>query len=183
MPPRLFHFSEDDGIELFTPRSVQVPSPRADGRDWLNGPLVWAIDDWHQPMYLFPRDCPRVLLWRKEGSTLQDVDEYFGDSAARILAYVETRWLQRIESAVIARYELPPDSFASLEDAGMWVSREPVRPIAVRTLSDLPARLHGQGVELRCLELLSPLKKVWNTSLHASGIRLRNAQGWLSNRC
>jgi hypothetical protein len=31
--------------------------------DWLNGPLVWAIDAWHQPMYLFPRDCPRILYW------------------------------------------------------------------------------------------------------------------------
>ena len=60
---RLFHFSDDPAIARFEPRAVLVPSPRAPGREWLNGPLVWAIDEPHQPMYLFPRDCPRILLW------------------------------------------------------------------------------------------------------------------------
>ena len=64
MPPLLFHFSCDPAIELFVPRAVRTPAKRPLGHEWLNGPLVWAIDDWHQPMYLFPRDCPRILLWR-----------------------------------------------------------------------------------------------------------------------
>jgi NADPH:quinone reductase-like Zn-dependent oxidoreductase len=42
---RLFHFSDDAGIECFVPRPVAVPSQRAAGMDWLNGPLVWAIDE------------------------------------------------------------------------------------------------------------------------------------------
>ena len=50
---QLFHFSDAGGIKVFTPRPVPVASPRAEGREWLNGPLVWAIDDWHAPMYLF----------------------------------------------------------------------------------------------------------------------------------
>ncbi len=33
-------------------------------------------------------------------------------------------------------------------------------------------------VELRVMESLTPLRGVWETSLHASGIRLRHAQGW-----
>jgi hypothetical protein len=28
------------------------------------------------------------------------------------------------------------------------------------------------------LDDLTPLKEVWQSSLHASGIRLRNARGW-----
>jgi len=31
------------------------------------------------------------------------------------------------------------------------------------------------------MERLTPLKNVWSTSLHASGIRLRNAQDWLAS--
>jgi hypothetical protein len=31
------------------------------------------------------------------------------------------------------------------------------------------------------MESLAPLRDVWSTSLHASGIRLRNAQGWPDN--
>jgi hypothetical protein len=34
------------------------------------------------------------------------------------------------------------------------------------------------GVELRVMERLTPLRHVWSTSLHASGVRLRNAAGW-----
>ena len=33
-------------------------------------------------------------------------------------------------------------------------------------------------IELRVMQDLSPLKGVWSTTLHASGIRLRNASNW-----
>lgn len=59
---RLFHFSDDAAIGTFTPRSVLVPSQRAPGMEWLNGPLVWAIEEPLDFMYLFPRDCPRILM-------------------------------------------------------------------------------------------------------------------------
>jgi hypothetical protein len=39
--------------------------------------------------------------------------------------------------------------------------------------------LRSSGVELRVLDRLTPLRGVWDSSLHASGIRLRNAQGWV----
>ncbi len=38
--------------------------------------------------------------------------------------------------------------------------------------------LEAANVELRLLPSLEPLRDVWETSLHASGVRLRNAQGW-----
>ena len=73
---------------------------------------------------------------------------------------------------------MPPDAFEDLGDAGMWVSRQPVTPLNARTLNDLPRELRDQGVELRLVERLTPLRDLWSSTLHASGVRLRDAQGW-----
>jgi hypothetical protein len=48
----------------------------------------------------------------------------------------------------------------------------------MKALDDLPAELAACRVELRVMPSLVPLGGVWATSLHASGIRLRNAAGW-----
>ena len=95
-----------------------------------------------------------------------------------MIAYVEERWADELATAVLHRYELPPASFTSLEDAGMWVSRTPVRPLARRETRNLPDVLRAAGVELKVLPSLTPLRAVWDTTLHASGIRLRNAARW-----
>jgi hypothetical protein len=157
---------------------VAAPSPRPPGRDWLNGPLVWGVDEDHQPMYLFPRDCPRILVWAVGTTTADDRDRWFGGRACRMIAHIEWAWLERLQRATLHRYDLPRDTFEDLDDAGMWVSRAPVVPLAMEAIRDLPAALRADGVELRVMESLAPLRDVWSTSLHASGIRLRNAQGW-----
>lgn len=177
---RLFHFSDDGSIDVFLPRAVRVPAKRAEGMDWLNGPLVWAIDEWHQPMYLFPRDCPRILLWPTEQTGEKDFGDYFGTSRARMVAYIEEDWLRRLQTQVLHRYEFPEGPFQCLDDAGMWVSRDPVRPLGKVLVEDLPGALDQSGVELRTIDSLTALQSVWQTSLHASGIRLRHAKGWRS---
>ena len=174
----LYHFSDSAEIAVFQPRPVRTPSPRGPGRDWLNGPLVWAIDDAHQALYLFPRDCPRILLWPTAATSMDDRQRWFGDNSARIIAYVEWAWFERLRTAVLFRYALPPDAFESLDDAGMWISRTAVRPTGVDTLTDLPAALRAQGVALRLTGRLTHLRGLWSTTLHASGLRLRNAQDW-----
>ncbi len=175
---RLFHFSDDPAITRFEPRPVRTPSRRAPGRDWLNGPLVWAIDAAHQPMYLFPRDCPRILLWPLATTCAEDRAAWWGQSRARMLAYVEQAWLAALGGARLYRYELPTEPFECLDDAGMWVSRQAVTPSAMTEVADLPAALADCDVELRAVDSLVPLRGVWSSSLHASGIRLRNAVGW-----
>lgn len=175
---RLFHFSDDPGIAIFNPRSPRVLAERQAGRAWLNQPLVWAIDETHQPMYLFPRDCPRILFWPTAQTTPEDYRRWWGKRSCRMVAHMEWAWLDRLRSGILHRYELPEADFVSLDDAGMWVSRVPVVPIKVETCSDLPAELRAQGVELRLMESLVGLKELWTTSLHVSGIRLRNARGW-----
>jgi hypothetical protein len=174
--PSLFHFSEDPAIDFFAPRPVHIPSARPTGMAWLNGPLVWAIDAWHQPMYLFPRDCPRILIWPVETTNAADQATFFSDTSARMLAYIEPPWQQALEDSYLFRYEMPGESFTSLNDAGMWVSRTTVIPLDRTEVTDLPIELHQQGVELRIVPALIDLVQVRQTTLHVSAIRLRNAR-------
>jgi RimJ/RimL family protein N-acetyltransferase len=177
--PQVFHFSEDPAIEVFEPRPVRVPAERPPGQAWLNGPLVWAIDAWHAPLYFFPRDCPRVLIWRRPGVTDADLARWWrGDRARRMQAHMEAAWLERQRTMPMYRYAFAPDAFEPLADAGMCVAREAVRPLSVEPVGDLMAALEAANVELHVMDDLLPLKGVWESSLHASGIRLRNAQGW-----
>jgi len=175
---RLYHFSEDPAIKTFAPRPVAVPSPRPAGHDWLNGPLVWAIEQAWQALYLFPRDCPRILLRRRPGSSAADVEAYWGAGDWSMIAHMEWAWYDRFRAAALYRYELPAQAFEALNDAGMWVSRAEVRPVRVDVIDDLAAALRAEDVDLRLMERLTPLRSVWETSLHASGVRLRNATGW-----
>lgn len=172
---QLFHFSEERGIEVFTPRPVKTAVPRAEGKEWLNAPLVWAIDDWHQPMYLFPRNCPRILTWPISTTTPEDRQAFSAISSCRMVAHIERHWLDRLSRAVLYRYALPEEGFESLGDAGMWVARGAVKPISVERIDDLPRALEEAGVELRVLPSLQTLQPLWSTSLHVSGVRLRNA--------
>ncbi|MDP1616186.1 DUF6886 family protein [Phenylobacterium sp.] len=175
---QLYHFSDDPGIAVFEPRPVRVPSERGPGRDWLNGPLVWAIEEARQAMYLFPRDCPRIVVWAKDDSAAADRAAWFGDSPAQAIAYMERDWFERLRAETLYRYVLPAEPFESLDDAGMWVSRDTVTPVSRDVLTDLPAALRAAGVELRLTETLTHLRPVWDTTLHASGVRLRNAKDW-----
>lgn len=174
----LAHFSEDPTITAFHPRRVQVAVRRPPGQEWLNAPLVWAIDEAHEFLYLFPRDCPRIVIWPTERTTEKDRAQWFPDPSLTAVAYIELAWLTRLQEAVIYRYSLPTDSFEAVGEIGMWVSRTAVAPLKVERLTDLPAELSSRGVALRALDDLTPLKDIWQSSLHASGIRLRNAAGW-----
>jgi RimJ/RimL family protein N-acetyltransferase len=180
--PRLFHFSEDPTIEVFEPRPVRVSSPRPPGLDWLNGPLVWAVDDWHAPMFLFPRDCPRVMLWRTPQTTEADLDHWWrGDRRRRMQAHIETAWLDRVREGRLYRYAFDAGAFERVEPAGgpgYHVARQAVRPVEVSLMGDLPAALAAADVELHVMHDLLPFNGAWNSTLHFSGSRLRNAVGW-----
>lgn len=75
-------------------------------------------------------------------------------------------------------YQLPGETFACLEDAGMHLGKSAVTPLRIDAISDLPAALRLADVELRPVDSLTPFRGVWDSTLHASGIRLRNASGW-----
>ncbi len=169
--PRLHHFSEDPGISLFVPRT---PEHRPEVE-----PLVWAVDAERAWTYLFPRDCPRVLLWPTENTTDADLQRWFGGHTAARVACIEWAWLGRMHSTPLYRYEMDPANFVPVEgDAWMWVSRQQERPTTVHHIGDLVDALRHEGVELRIMPSLAPLFGAWESSIHFSGIRLRNAVGW-----
>lgn len=174
----LFHFSDRGNIGAFHPRAVETPSERKPGMEWLNEPLVWAIDEWHQPLYLFPRDCPRILVWSLDTSAPRDWNTWCGGSAARMVAFIEPEWSRIVSQASIYRYRLPAAEFQALDDAGMYVSTASVDPLAVEAIGGLPAALQAEDVELRVVDDLSALRGVWSSTLHASGIRLRHSRTW-----
>lgn len=164
---RLFHFSPQSNIDVVMPQ----PDPQG-----VAEPLVWAIDDWHQAMYLFPRDCPRVFVWPTEATTPEYLTAYKKMTSCRMVAHIELGWLDRLSQITIYRYELAPDGFESLGNAGMWVSPAPTMPINVERIDNIEKALSDAGVELRVLPSLKSLEPLWETSLHVSGIGLGNAK-------
>jgi len=99
-----------------------------------------------------------------------------------MIACIEGAWLERLESTALYRYHMPQEPFRFLEgpnaSPGTWLSEAAVLPAAVEAVGELPLALERAGVELRIMDSLLPLRRVWDSSLHASGIRLRNARGW-----
>lgn len=170
----LYHFSHDPAITRFIPRSLRTPVARPQGQEWLNGPLVWAIRASHAFLYHFPRDCPRIVVWATDNSTDADKRHWLGRDQR--VAYVEEGWCDQIASSSIYRYQLPDVGFRDLDDVGMSVASHAVIPQKIDHLTDLPARLSTLGVALRAVPSLQPIKMVWGSSLHASGIRLRHAK-------
>lgn len=169
---RLFHFSDDNTIDVFTPRLAKPPAPCPPGHD---EPLVCAVDDWHQPLHMFPRNCPRVLVWPNEATTPEYKTAFKAMTSCRMVAHIERRWLDRLSRSPLYRYELPPDGFACIDDAGTWVSHAPCMPIDMVRIENVELALQAADVELRVLPSLTTLAPLWDTSLHVRGIGSRKA--------
>jgi hypothetical protein len=166
-PHALWHVSEDAAIARFLPHRTET-NPYE--------PLVWAVDTRHLPLFWFPRDCPRGTFWAHGSTAPEDVERFLG-GAARVHA-IEGAWLERMRTARVVAYRVPEDEFEPHpEVGGYWVSREPVEPLELVELGDLPARHADAEIELRIVPSLWPLwERVVASTLEFSGIRLRNAR-------
>lgn len=170
----LYHFSEDPTITVFRPHVAKTSAIQ-------NEAFVWAIDDWHSPMYYVPRDCPRACFWAGDRTTPEDRERWLNQLEPRFVMVVETTWLERIRSVQLYRYLMPETSFSSAgHEGGHYVSRQLVIPLGLEPMGDLLAAIVNAGVELRITPRLGPLwKQVSSAStLVYSGTRLRNAQGY-----
>jgi hypothetical protein len=172
--PALYHFSEDPAIRTFVPHRARTSS--------LDEEYVWAIDDWHAPMYYFPRDCPRACFWPQPSTTSADHERWFAYVRARMVIAIEAGWLERIRTTALYRYTMPEDQFQLLDPiAGHWVSRQVVTPHLVEPVGDLLATLAEADIELRVTPALIPLwNEVIRSTLAFSGTRLRNAHDYAS---
>ena len=161
----LFHVSEQPGIQLFEPRPSQ----------YVQEPVVWAIDADHLRNYLLPRDCPRVTFYAGSKTTPPDVEKFLGSSPAVVA--VESGWLDRLRSCRLYCYHVPAETFECIDEcAGYFVSRKSVVPASVEFFDDPIAELLKRGVELRFLPSLWSLRDaVVSSTLQFSLIRMQNA--------
>lgn len=161
----LYHFSERPGIVRFEPRTV----------DSYPEPVVWAIDDARQCNYLLPRDCPRVTFYAGPNTSAADRRQFLGDQSA--IVAIESAWRERVETAIVFRYHLPPDDFVCIDaPAGYYVCRRAVVPDRVEPIRNLPSAIQKAGATLRCYPSLWPLHDaIVSSTLAYSMIRMRNA--------
>ena len=140
--------------------------------------MVWAIDRAHLHNYLLPRDCPRVTFYVTADSDPADVTRLLGTTAARHVIAIESAWLAAVRATTLWLYEFPREPFELIDPiAATYVSRQPVRPLAVRRVDDLLGELTRRGVELRVTPSLWPLRDaVLASSLAFSFIRMGNAR-------
>jgi hypothetical protein len=165
----LWHVSEDPNLARFAPHRAKTALT--------DEPLVWAIDTRHQPLFWFPRDCPRCTFWAGDRTTDADADRFLaGDRGARIHA-IEHGWLERVAAARLQLYRMPEATFIESRDtSGYWMSREPVDALDRVTIDDLVGRHAAAGIRLRTVPNVWPLwDTVGGSTLEFSGIRLRNA--------
>ena len=165
----MYHFSEEPGIARFEPH---VPRTNPD-----HPPAVWAIDDWHAPLYWFPRDCPRVTAWPRTDDERTAFGAAFHTDAPRVHA-IEMGWLARVRATTLYRYAFDADAFAPWDAAsGQWISRAAIEPIDVDVVGDLLDAHATAGIELRLCRSLWPIHDLatsgsWDFSI----VRLGNAQ-------
>jgi hypothetical protein len=170
----LYHFSEEPGIERFEPHVAKTSTIQDEA-------FVWAIDDWHAPMYHTPRDCPRACFWASEQTNADDRERWLHGLDPRFVMVIETGWLERLRGTTLYRYVMPEEPFTSMgHHGGHWVSREAVEPLRVEPVGDLLAAIADADVELRVTPRLGPMwRRVWKEStLQFSGTRLRYALGY-----
>lgn len=168
-PSTVYHFSEDSSIDRFAPH---VP-PTNPGHP----PAVWAMDAEHEPLYWFPRHCPRISVWAYDERQQSMLRSTFDTDATRICA-AESGWLARIRAAQIFRYSFDGGGFEPWADAdGQYISSEPVHPQRVELLDDLLALHAAAEVELRLTPTLGTLMDtVVASGLPFSFVRIRDAR-------
>jgi hypothetical protein len=168
----VFHFSEDPTITEFVPHvAATAKDPR---------PLVWAVDGARSPDYWFPRQCPRAMAWLVDSTTDEDRRTVLGPGPHRRVHAIEYRWLTRLATTQVFRYQLPAESFALVDGPvpHAYVSETTVVPIGPPDPLPSLLELHERSrIQLRVMDTLWPWwDEVCNSTLGFSGIRLVNAR-------
>ena len=139
--------------------------------------MVWAVDGDHLQNFMLPRDCPRVTYYALSTSAPEDVERLMAGTAARYVVAIESAWLPEVRRATLYRYDFDPAPFQCLlPDAGYFIARQSIIPVAVTPIPDLLAALLEFDVELRVMPSLWGLRdRVVASTLQYSIIRMRNA--------
>jgi hypothetical protein len=167
----VLHFSEDPAIPVFVPHVAATARQAA--------AYVWAVDFRRAPDYWFPRECPRVLAWVKDGTTTDvDRERIIGAGCGERVHAIEYGWLDAMRSTRLYAYRLPAAAFRSFEDSHAQVAEVPVEPLGpAEPVGDLLECHAAAGIQLRVLDRLWPFwDAVTASTVGFSGIRLHNAR-------
>jgi len=176
---RLFHFSDRGDIAVFEPRPPER-HPEAES-------FVYAINSWHAPLYLFPRDCPRIGVWPVETTLDKDISAFRDLTSARMRLLIDSSFERSWREKELFRYEFDPaDGFIDCQDHGVWVSRSVVAAQSVVRLTNLPSCIEDEGIQVEIVASLAESAsefydfeaKQFRTSLHVSMVRMALLPGW-----
>jgi hypothetical protein len=167
----LYHFSEEKNIESFEPRIINNQKEQI--------PLVWAVDEEHSINYYFPRECPRIIYCKDQGTTEEDNIKFFENTVSDKIITFENNWMEKINSTILYKYTFEDESF-ELNDAvaGYYVSKKTIKPIKIERMNNLLDELIKKDIEIRITPNLHPLREaIINSSIKKySIIRFRNAR-------
>ena len=156
---RLFHVSEEENIPVFMPR---VPK-RRDMDEHVA--VVWAVEEGCLPLYLMPRDCPRVVYRAGSRAEARDITRYRAPSDGRFVVVIEEDWMERLKSTTLFLYEFDTKDFALQDEvAGFYTALTPQIPKEKHILSDIMGALNRFEVELRTADNLWELSEDIQTS-------------------
>ena len=166
MSERVFHVSEEPGIEKFVPRTPHR-------NDVGPNPLVWALNERCLPNFLTPRDCPRVTYHANENTTVEDIALFFSSGLRHCVA-IEHGWHTKMLTTPLYVYEFDPTNFRLQDEvAGYYVSEATEIPIGVKRYDNLYEELFTRGVEVRIVDYLWQLgRAVQQSSLNWSLCRM-----------
>ena len=168
---RLLHISDREGITKFAPRPA-----RTDVWPQLSGAYVWAVSDEMVHNFYLPRECPRVCWTVGHRTSAGEREAFTAAGQQRAIVAVDARWRPAIEQCVLYEYELASESFWPIDyDAGYYVSDREQRPVAVRTLTNLPEEPARARVRLEYHGDLEPIRRhIARSGYRFSNIRMAN---------
>jgi len=160
--------------------------PRAPLRHPHAEPLVYAISESESPLYLFPRDCPRIATWVASETSESDREQFFVNGTARIKSFIDRAFESQWRTGQIYRYTFDAAGFEDCRGYGDWISRTVQHPIHVELIDNLPAAAEMQGMSIDVVDSLVALghrlydfsAMRWTTTLHVSMVRMGLLPGW-----
>lgn len=175
---KLYHFSDRGDIDVFVPRAP-LKHPHAE-------PLVYAMSERESPLYLFPRDCPRISTWVTPETSEDERDQFYAEGAARIKSFIDRAYETAWRTGRIYRYTFSADGFEDCQGYGDWISRTVQHPIEVELIPNLADAAEEHGMSVEVVDSLVSLGQRlhdfatmrWTTTLHVSMVRMGLLPGW-----
>lgn len=174
----LYHFSDRGDIRVFEPRAP-LRHPESE-------PLVYAIDEWHSALYLFPRDCPRIGVWPVASTSSEERRAYEQSYGFGMRLLIDSSFEPNWRAGRLFRYAFSDlESFIDCHDHGVWASRNPVIWSEKLDIVDLPEALDVLGATVQVVDLADAARGLYDfdaeqprTTLHVSMIRMSLLPGW-----